>query len=191
LLGLCVIHTNAQNISIYSRVLLAFSRFRGTCCRLLRCWLLLGWLLLGWLLLGCLPLALAGAWVPGIEESPVGLWKTVDDKTQRPRGVIRIYEENNTFFGRIETSFDPKEMTERCEKCTGDRKDAPIIGLVVMRGITKHGAEYTGGELLDPETGWVYRCRFTLSNDGQKLFVRGYIGFAILGRTQTWLRLER
>ncbi len=57
-----------------------------------------------------------------------------------------------------------------------------------MRGITKHGSEYGGGEILDPETGWTYRCRFTISAEGEKLFVRGYLGLAVLGRTQTWTR---
>jgi uncharacterized protein (DUF2147 family) len=122
------------------------------------------------------------------EPSPVGLWKTVDDRTHKPRAIIRIYEENGTFFGKIENSFDPEELKARCEKCSGDRKDAPVIGLVIMRGITKHGSEYRGGEILDPETGWIYRCRFTISMEGEKLFVRGYLGLAVLGRTQTWTR---
>ncbi len=129
------------------------------------------------------PLMIAAA-----EPSPVGLWRTVDDKTHKPRGIVRIYEENGTFFGRIETSFNPEELTARCRKCSGDRKDAPVIGLVIMRGLTKRGGEYSGGEILDPETGWTYRCRFTLSGEGEKLFVRGYLGMSLLGRTQTWFR---
>jgi uncharacterized protein (DUF2147 family) len=124
------------------------------------------------------------------EPSPVGLWRTVDDRTNKPRGIIRIYVENGAFFGRIETSFDPEELTAHCDKCPGDRKNAPLIGLVVLRGITKRGSEYGGGEILDPETGSIYRCRFTLSSEGEKLFVRGYLGIAVLGRTQTWTRVE-
>lgn len=124
------------------------------------------------------------------EPSPVGLWKTVDDKTNKPRGIVRIYEENGAFAGKIETSFDPEERTARCEKCTGERKNAPVIGLVILRGIRKHGAEYGGGEILDPETGSIYRCRFTLSREGAKLFMRGYLGIPVLGRTQTWIRVE-
>jgi uncharacterized protein (DUF2147 family) len=124
-------------------------------------------------------------------SSPVGFWKTLDDRTHKPRGIIQIFKENNTFYGRIEASFDPKELTARCEKCSGDRKDAPVIGLVVMRGITQHGSEYGGGEILDPETGSIYRCRFALSSGGEKLLVRGYLGLSILGRTQTWVRVAK
>ncbi len=134
------------------------------------------------------PMAAARA-APG-EPSPVGLWRTVDDRTNKPRGIIRIYEENGIFFGRIEMSFNPEELTARCDKCSGERKDAPVIGLVIMRGITKHGAEYVGGEILDPETGSIYRCRFTLSSEGAKLFLRGYFAVPMLGRTQTWTRVE-
>jgi len=126
----------------------------------------------------------------GAEGSPVGLWKTFDDRTHKARGTILIYEENGIFFGRIESSFNPEELTGHCDKCSGDRKGAPVIGLVIMRGITRHGSEYDGGEILDPETGYVYRCKFLLSGDGEKLFVRGYLGVSIFGRTQTWIRME-
>jgi uncharacterized protein (DUF2147 family) len=125
------------------------------------------------------------------EPSPVGLWKTVDDHTHKPRGIVRIYEQNGTFFGKIENSFDPEDRTAHCDKCSGERKDAPVIGMVIMRGITKKGSEYGGGEILDPETGWTYRCRFTISTEGEKLYVRGYLGLALLGRTQTWTREEK
>lgn len=124
------------------------------------------------------------------EPSPVGLWKTFDDHTHKARGTILIFEENGVFFGRIESSFNPAELTERCHKCSGDRKDAPVIGLVIMRGMTQHGSEFEGGDILDPETGTNYHCRFSLSPDGTKLMIRGYIGFSLFGRTQTWLRIS-
>jgi uncharacterized protein (DUF2147 family) len=155
-------------------MLFAIFKFRARCHGLLLCSLILG-------NVGAQPLAL--------EPSPVGFWKTVDDRTHKPRGIVRIYEENNQFFGKIETSFNPEEMTALCEKCTGDRKDAPVIGLVIMRGMTKRGSEYGGGEILDPETGWVYRCRFALIGQGSKLLIRGYLGMPVLGRTQTWVRV--
>lgn len=140
------------------------------------------------LLASMLPPAAAGA--AANEPSPVGLWRTVDDHTHKPRGIVRIYEENGVYFGKIETSFDSVERVAHCEKCTGDRKDAPIVGLEILRGITKHGGDYDGGEILDPDTGSIYRCKFTLSNEGGKLFIRGYLGFSLLGRTQTWFRTD-
>ena len=116
------------------------------------------------------------------------VWKTIDDKTHKPRGTVRIYEQNGEYFGRIESSFNPAEQMEICDKCTDDRRDKPIIGLVILRGMVKRGSEYTGGEILDPETGSVYKCRYTLSGDGGMLEVRGYFVARLLGRTQVWKR---
>ncbi len=129
-----------------------------------------------------LPVALAD------EPSPVGLWKTIDDHTHKPRGIVRIYEENGEYFGRIESSFNAAERSRICDKCPGDWKDKPVIGLVIMRGMVKHGTEYSGGEILDPETGTVYKCVFTVSRDGETLLVRGYFLLPLLGRTQAWIR---
>ena len=131
------------------------------------------------------------AFVAGaFDSSPAGVWRTIDDNTHKARGLIRLYEHNGEIFGKIEASFDPKEAKEVCDLCTGDRKNQPVIGLVVMRNMKKHGAEYSGGDILDPDTGNIYRCKFTMEDGGRKLLVRGYIGFSLLGRSQVWLRQE-
>jgi uncharacterized protein (DUF2147 family) len=123
-------------------------------------------------------------------ESPVGVWKTVDDVTHKPRGLIRLYEENGEIFGRVEASLDPKEAGEICGKCDGERKNKPVVGMVVMRHMKKHGDEYSGGDILDPDTGWVYRCRLWLQEGGKVLLVRGFLGFSLMGRSQIWYRAE-
>src|SRR3954469_18241765 len=75
-----------------------------------------------------LAILLAGAGRAGeSDHSPAGLWKTFDDRTHKPRGIIRIYEDGGTLSGRIESSFNPAELTERCEKCSDDRRNAPVI----------------------------------------------------------------
>lgn len=124
------------------------------------------------------------------EPTPAGLWQTIDDKTGKPRGFVRVYEENGEIFGKIEGSVDPEEAKERCDKCSGDRKDQPVIGLVILRRMKKTGVEYTGGDILDPDTGAVYRCKIRLAEDGRKLVVRGYLGAALFGRSQIWLRAD-
>ncbi len=138
--------------------------------------------------LSVLALFLVAATAFAADGAPTGLWKTIDDKTGRPRGLVRIFEHNGELFGRIEASFDPKESKERCDKCPGDRKDKPVIGLVIMRNLKKAGEEWTGGDILDPETGSVYKCKLRLSDQGRKLLLRGFIGVSLLGRTQTWVR---
>jgi uncharacterized protein (DUF2147 family) len=121
-------------------------------------------------------------------QSPTGLWKTVDDKTGMPRAIVRIYVQDGKYFGRIERSFTPGAETRVCSVCTDERKNQPIIGLVIVRNMTKRDSVYGGGDILDPDTGSVYRCKFHLQKDGTVLAVRGFIGFSLLGRSQTWQR---
>jgi uncharacterized protein (DUF2147 family) len=121
-------------------------------------------------------------------QSPVGLWKTVDDKTGRPRAMVRIYVQDGKYFGRIEQSFTPGAETRVCAVCSDERKNQPIIGLLIIRNVTLRDGEYGGGDILDPDTGSVYRCKFHLEKDGTVLVVRGFIGISLLGRSQTWQR---
>ncbi len=119
------------------------------------------------------------------------MWRTIDDNTHKARGLIRLYEQNGAVFGRVVASLDPKEANEVCERCSGERKNKRVVGMVVMRNMKKRGgAEYAGGDILDPESGQVYRCKFTMEDGGRKLIVRGFIGISLLGRSQTWLRQE-
>ncbi len=120
--------------------------------------------------------------------SPLGLWKTFDDKTGNARAMVRIYEQDGKLFGRIEQRFTPGAEQRVCAVCTDKRKNQPIIGLVIVRNMRADGGEYTGGDILDPESGSVYRCKMHVEPGGTRLSVRGYIGFSLLGRSQTWQR---
>jgi len=121
-------------------------------------------------------------------STPVGTWKTFDDKTGQPRAIVRIYEQDGKFFGRIEQSFTPGAEHRVCTSCTDDRKNNPVIGLLIIRNMKSDGGEYAGGDILDPDSGSVYRCKMHLEQDGARLVLRGYIGFSLLGRSQTWQR---
>ncbi|CAN7204112.1 DUF2147 domain-containing protein [Variovorax sp. LjRoot290] len=126
------------------------------------------------------------------EASPIGLWKNVDDVSGKPRALVRITESNGALLGKIEKVFPApnEDLNPRCDKCEGANKNAPVIGLVILNGLTKDGDEYVGGQILDPDNGKVYRSNVRLIDSGKKLSVRGYIGVPMLGRSQTWLRQE-
>ncbi|MFC5478010.1 DUF2147 domain-containing protein [Massilia suwonensis] len=123
-------------------------------------------------------------------NSPVGVWKTIDDETGKPKALVRITEENGALQGKIEKLFrGPNEdQNPKCTACTDSRKDQPMIGLTIVSGLKKDGNEYTGGEILDPAKGKVYKSKATLRDGGQKLEVRGYIGAPMFGRSQVWQR---
>lgn len=119
-----------------------------------------------------------------------GTWKTVDDTTGEAKSIIEIYEENDKVYGKIKEILDPAAPENAvCQNCSGEDAEAPIVGLVFIKGLTKDGDEYNDGNILDPETGNLYKCYITLENDDQ-LKVRGYIGFSLLGRTQYWYRVK-
>ncbi len=139
--------------------------------------------------LATLSIALHAAHASATEPaSPIGLWKTIDDKTGSPRAIVRIYEQDGKLYGRIERSFTPGAENRVCGVCKDERKDHPIIGLIIIRNIQSKDGEYAGGDILDPDTGTIYRCKFHLDQDGTRLIVRGYIGISLLGRSQTWQR---
>lgn len=123
-------------------------------------------------------------------SSPEGLWAPTDDDG-RPLGLIRIFEQNGAFYGRIEPSSSGDHSLARCTRCTDDRKDQPVIGLVIMRHLRLKDGEYVGGDILDPRSGLIYRCKFQLTDGGRKLRMRGYLLLAFLGRSQTWVRVNQ
>lgn len=126
------------------------------------------------------------------EPSPAGLWKTIDDSSGQPKGLVRIREVNGQYEGKLEKIF-PKpgdDPAPRCEKCEGARRNQPVLGMTILWGLTRQGDEYQGGEALDPENGKIYRAKMKLIESGKKLEVRGFIGISLFGRSQVWLREE-
>ena len=138
--------------------------------------------------------ALLTAPFPAFAEnaSAVGLWKNIDDQTGRPKADIRISESNGVLQGRVEKVYRPAGQDQHpiCDKCAGDDKGRPIVGLSIIDGMKKEGDGYAGGTILDPENGKVYKSKMKLVDGGRKLEVRGYIGMPMLGRSQVWVRQE-
>jgi uncharacterized protein (DUF2147 family) len=135
-------------------------------------------------------LSLPSAWAD--DASPVGLWKNIDDVSGKTKALIRISENKGELEGRIEKLFRPADQDQnpKCLRCEGVLKDQPIIGMVFMSGLKKSGEEYSGGEILDPDNGKVYKSKLTLVDGGKRVNVRGYIGIPMLGRSQVWVRQE-
>jgi uncharacterized protein (DUF2147 family) len=119
-----------------------------------------------------------------------GKWKSVDDNAGDVRSIVEVYENAGAFYGKIVKIFPrPTELPDPvCDKC--DPKDprykAKVIGMVIIRGLKKNGDDYSGGDILDPEVGKVYRAKLWV--EGKELKVRGYWG--PFYRTQTWLRAD-
>jgi uncharacterized protein (DUF2147 family) len=127
------------------------------------------------------------------QATPVGLWKTIDDETKTERSHVRISDSAGVLSARIEKLLDPSKQDARCDKCSDERKDKPILGMAIVRNVKQNADDpglWDGGEILDPNNGKTYKVRLRPVNGGKSLEVRGYIGAPLLGRTQTWQRVE-
>lgn len=122
--------------------------------------------------------------------SPVGKWKTIDDETKQPKSIVEISETQGKLSGKIVQLFRKPEEDQnpKCDKCTGDKKDQPILQMEIIEGMTQDGDVWSGGHILDPKNGKTYKCKIKVVDGGKKLEVRGFIGFSLLGRTQVWER---
>lgn len=124
-------------------------------------------------------------------QTPVGVWKTIDDATGKEKSLVRITETAGVLSGKVEKGLDPAQAPDsRCDACTDTRKGQPIVGMTIIRNVRRNEAVWDGGDILDPNNGKVYRVRLTPNSDNKKLEVRGYIGAPMFGRSQTWLRIE-
>ena len=128
------------------------------------------------------------------QATPAGLWKTIDDESKKEKSLIRITETGGVFTGKLEKLLDPSAKPDAvCDLCSDDRKDKPVVGMTLIKGVKQSDSDkgrWDGGEILDPNNGKTYKVRLTPNDGGKTLAVRGYIGAPLLGRTQTWVRVE-
>ena len=141
-------------------------------------------------LIATLSLTLA-AFAAQAQMTPVGLWKTIDDDGKTEKSLVRLTEAGGVVSGKIEKIFDASKADSKCDKCTDERKDKPVVGMTIIRNAKQTADDkehWEGGDILDPNNGKVYRLRLKPLDGGKKLEVRGYIG--PFYRNQQWIRVE-
>jgi uncharacterized protein (DUF2147 family) len=127
------------------------------------------------------------------QTTPAGLWKTIDDDGKTEKSLVRIVDAAGVLSGKVEKIFDAAKQDAKCEECSDARKGQPVLGLTIIQGVKANAGDpglWDGGEILDPNNGKTYKVRLKPVNGGKTLEVRGYIGMPMLGRTQTWQRVE-
>ncbi len=120
-------------------------------------------------------------------RSIAGIWRSFDDETNQPAALVDISLVDGVYVGTIKKLLDPNALPT-CEKCSDYRKGRPVVGMEILSDLKKQGDFYSGGRILDPDDGEIYRVTMKLQDQGSKLDVRAYIGIPLLGRTQTWIR---
>ncbi len=121
-------------------------------------------------------------------QSVLGVWKTIDDNTKDPKSHVKIYEKGGKVYGKV-VKLLPAATTKVCIDCPGNKKGKSLIDLDILWDMVKDGNVYDDGEIVDPANGKVYSCKLYLK-DKNTLIVRGYLGISLLGRSQTWYRVE-
>lgn len=118
-------------------------------------------------------------------------WQTVDDKTGEKKAIIQLNEKGGKVSGKIIKVLDKQKAKAVCTKCFGSLKNKPVEGLQILTGLKADGNnQWSDGKLVDPESGKVYSGKITLSDNGQSLDLRGYVGTPLFGRSQTWQRIK-
>jgi uncharacterized protein (DUF2147 family) len=121
-------------------------------------------------------------------QSAIGTWKTIDDEDGKVKSHVEIYEQNGKLYGKVSRLISTK--TTVCSDCKGAKKGQAIEGMEIIWNLEKDSdTEWEGGYILDPASGKEYKCKIELT-DANTLNVRGFIGFSLLGRTQTWYRVD-
>jgi len=108
-------------------------------------------------------------------------------------GKIQIYKEKGKYFGKLVWLKEPNDKVTglpRTDKENPDikLKSTPLIGLVNLKNFVFDGKEeWESGTIYDPKNGKTYKCyiKFEYVN---KLKIRGYIGFSLLGRNTYWTK---
>ena len=125
-----------------------------------------------------------------LAQSPIGLWKTIDDETGKAKSHVQIYEQNGALYGKVVKILTAGKENAVCSECDGTKKNKPINGMIILEDVKKVGKKkWDNGEILDPNKGKTYSVSLELEN-ADKLKVRGYMGFSLLGRTQYWHRVK-
>ena len=136
-------------------------------------------------------IAVAGA--AFAQNTPVGKWHSIDDKTKEIKSEITISEAAGVLTGKVSKVLRKDAKPDAvCDECKDARKGQPIVGLEIIRGGKKEdGADvWSGGKILDPENGKEYSLKLTPQEGGKQLAVRGFVGNPMFGRSQTWVRVQ-
>ena len=131
--------------------------------------------------------ATALSWAQG---SPAGQWQTFDEDSGAKKAIVQITQlQSGELIGKVIKLI--QKPGAKCVNCDGSRKNKPIEGMTILWGLQPDGEnEWDDGEIFDPHSGKTYSLKVELSDDGQTLELRGYLGFSLLGRTQTWKRIK-
>ena len=121
-------------------------------------------------------------------QKAVGHWQVINSDG-KPNGKVETYLVDGKLYGKVIELRPGRQPNDVCDKCSGDMKNKPLMGLVIIRNFHTDGNDWVGGTVIDPENGKEYKGKIWSVGD-DKLSMRGFIGISMLGRTENWVRLK-
>lgn len=115
-------------------------------------------------------------------DSVLGSWLTFDG--DKPESRVEVTEVDGEINAAIVEIFEPADQTALCERCSGELKGKPVLGMQIVSAMTLQDGVWRGGRILDPKTGRSYKCEITVK-DGE-LHLKAWWGF--LSETRQWRR---
>jgi len=112
-----------------------------------------------------------------------GVWQT------KSGGYVEIYKDGSVYDGKVVGSSDG---VARFDKNNPDqaKKGRRLLGVDILQGLTHEGdGSYDDGSIYDPDNGKTYKANAQLTGP-DTLDARGYVGISLLGKTQTWTRID-
>lgn len=121
-------------------------------------------------------------------QSPIGVWKTVDEKNGRTKGQIEFFEKDGMLFGKV-LKLSNDTLNHICTACPGERRGQRMLGMILMENLRYKDGYWQDGRVLSPKQGKWYELRIWLEpNNPNVLVLRAYWG--LLYRTQKWIRVK-
>ncbi|MEJ6982343.1 DUF2147 domain-containing protein [Pedobacter sp. P351] len=119
----------------------------------------------------------------------LGKWKS-----GHGNGQIQIFKRGDNYFGKLIWLKEPNDPSGKpkldIHNPSKELQTQPVLGLEVLKDFTYKGnGSYSNGKIYDPKSGNTYNCMMSI-HDRDKLNIRAYFGLSILGKTETWNRVQ-
>lgn len=122
------------------------------------------------------------------QDAIVGTWVNASGK-----GHIQIYKQGDKYYGKLVWLKEPNDAQGNpkldVKNPNASLRTKPLLGSIILRDFVYDDKEWNSGRIYDPQNGKEYKC-FLRLKDSKTLNVRGYVGVSLLGRTETWTRVN-
>jgi len=129
----------------------------------------------------------AAPFAASAQESPLGKWRTLDDKTGKPMTVTEVYmAKNGTMAAKIVENLG---LPATCTTCSGEYKNKPVVGMVTLWNLKQKNGVWSDGNGYKPSEDTKFKVKSAkLIEGGNKLEVTGCK--SVFCRSATWVRVK-